>query len=143
MRSRLDSFRGQSKRLATSGFSARNGALETFFGDYVTNDEANLEDDWSVFKQQDDLFETMLGLLDRLPSVWLPQLSQDWTPAAFKIGSDPVNKLLIMCPKNDDYLVVLPALLAHEAYDFLNRIWIVSRTSDEYEPGWKLIGKST
>lgn len=118
-------------------------AMETFFGDHVKNHEANLEDDWEVFRQQDDLFETILGLLDGLLSAWLPQRPQDWTPAAFQIGSDPANKLLIMCPKNEDYLVVLPALLTHEDYDFLNRIWIVSTSSDEYEQGWKLIGKLT
>lgn len=118
-------------------------ALESFFGDHVKNHETNLEDDWEVFRQQDDLFETILGLLDGLLSAWLPQRPQDWTPAAFQIGSDPANKLLIMCPKNGDFLVVLPALLAHEDYDFLNRIWIVSTSSDEFEQGWKLIGKST
>lgn len=118
-------------------------ALETFFGDHVKNHEANLEDNWEVFKQQDDLFEAILGLLDGLLGAWLPQRPQDWTPAAFQIGTDPANKLLIMCPKNEDYLVVLPALLTHEDYDFLNRIWIVITSSDEYGQGWKLIGKST
>lgn len=118
-------------------------ALETFFGDYVRNHESNLEAYWEVFEQQDDLFETILGLLDGLLGAWLPQRPQNWTPVVFQIGSDPANKVLIMCPKNGDYLVVLPALLAHEMYDFLNRIWIVSTSSDEYEQGWRVIGKST
>lgn len=119
-------------------------ALEAFFGDLIDNNEANREDKWEVFRQQDDFFVVILGLLDGLLAAWLPQRPQDWAPAAFQIGSDPANKLLIMCPKKDEYLVVMPALLTHEDYDFLNRIWIVTTASDEYdEHAWKVIGKST
>lgn len=118
-------------------------ALETFFGDQVDDNDANREDNWEVFRQQDDFFEVLLGLLDGLLGAWLPQRPQDWTPAAFQVGSDPVNKLLIMCPQNEEYFVVIPALLTNEDYDFLNRIWIVTTSSDEYEQSWKVIGKST
>lgn len=119
-------------------------ALEAFFGDHVDHNEANREDSWEVFREQEDYFDVILGLLDGLLGAWLPQRPQDWIPATFQVGSDPVNKLLIMCPKKEEYLVVLPALLAHEDYDFLNRIWIVTASSDDYDnQGWKVIGKST
>lgn len=89
-------------------------ALEAFFGDLINNNE----DKWEVFRQQDDFFAVILGLLDGLLAAWLPQRPQNWTPAAFQIGSDPAKKLLIMCPKKDEYLVVIPALLTHDDYDF-------------------------
>lgn len=75
-------------------------ALEAFFGDLIDNNE----DKWEVFRQQDDFFVVILGLLDGLLAAWLPQRPQNWTPTAFQIGSDPANKLLIMCPKKDEYL---------------------------------------
>lgn len=115
-------------------------ALEAFFGDLIDNNEEK----WEVFRQQDDFFVVILGLLDGLLAAWLPQRPQNRTPTAFQIGSDPAKKLLIMCPKKDEYLVVIPALLTHDDYDFLNRIWIVTTASDEYdEHAWKVIGKST
>ena len=118
--------------------------LETAFK--VIFEENNMEavhrNDWNILKQNPDLFTILLEVLDGLFGAWLPEKPSDWGPAIFQIGPDSRNKLLTMCPQNEEYQLIIPGLLLHEKYDFQNRIWVVKKSCDGFDDGWTVIGKT-
>ncbi|KAH0541688.1 hypothetical protein FGG08_003851 [Glutinoglossum americanum] len=113
--------------------------LETAF-EVIFDDRNSHEQDFGIiFTEHEQLFERVVEFLDALLSLWLSGHVAGWSPAWFQVGADSRNRSLILCPLQGKYRLAIPAVLLHEEYDFLNRIWIVGET--DQPDCWVVLGK--
>ena len=102
--------------------------------------------EWRHHSESAKHFHALLELLDALVGLWLVNASgKNGNPGWLQTGPDPANMSLILCPRDVEFQIAIPALLLHPEYNFLQRIWFVApEDAGAGDSGrWIVISKAT
>ncbi|KAI4158359.1 MAG: hypothetical protein LQ342_007528 [Letrouitia transgressa] len=93
-------------------------------------------------EQNPDEFMLITDTIEALFSDFLTASDPSWVPLWVDFGHSPMEKIMILGPKNRKFTVVIPTLLLHKEYTNCRRVFIVDQGSKEEEV-YDIIGKST
>jgi hypothetical protein len=102
-------------------------------------------DEWEKYPESEDHLHAIFDFVGNLIDLWLLNRNiSDSCPAWFQTGSGPIEKSLILHPRNSEFQVAIPVLLLRPEYNFLKRIWFVKQEHLQMELSdmWVVVDKT-
>ena len=110
--------------------------LDTFF--YKRNPSIGFGE---LMQSNSDELDTMHSFWNELCGVWLTDDKPGYLPTWFTLSDAEEDKVLMMCPREQHFQLVLPVLLQDDDYVLLNRFYFLDEVADE-EDCWVAFAKT-
>ena len=110
--------------------------LDTFF--YKRNPSMGFGE---LMQSNSDEFDTLSCFWNELCGIWLVDDKPGYLPAWFNLSEAEEDKVLMMCPMEQQFLLVMPVLLQHDDHILFNRFYFLEGVADE-EDCWVAFAKT-
>ena len=110
--------------------------LDTFF--YKRNPSIDFGE---LMQTNSEEFEGLTSFWNELCNIWLVDKKPGWLPAWFTLSEAEEDKVLIMCPTERPFRLVMPVLLQDDDHILLNRFYFLDKVADE-EDCWVAFAKT-
>lgn len=87
-----------------------------------------------------DAYMLVADTVESLPLDFLTASNPDWTPGWINLSAHPSDKMMILCPENEDFTAVIPTLLWHDEYTNCRRVWVLHQMDTTM--AWNVLGKT-
>ena len=110
--------------------------LDTFF--YKRNPSIGFSE---LMQSNVDEFDTLCSFWNELCGLWLIDDKAGYLPSWFTLSDAEEDQVLIMCPREQKFQLVLPVLLQDDDHALLNRFYFLYEVTDE-EDCWVAFAKT-
>ena len=94
-----------------------------------------------LMQSNSEEFETLACFWNELCGIWLVDKKPGCLPAWFTLSEAQEDRVLIMCPTERQFRLVMPVLLQHDDHILLNRFYFLDKVADK-EDCWVAFTKA-
>ncbi|KAL8946679.1 MAG: hypothetical protein Q9222_006956 [Ikaeria aurantiellina] len=100
----------------------------------------------ALTEEHREMYEVWTDFVETLTLDYVSPIGPSgWSPAWVQVGSGEMDRLLFMCPAEQDFTAMVPTLLQHADYTDCKRVFLLRQSSSRLQHDsdtWTVLGKS-